>query len=158
MLACSFLIASSSKLLVARTGLKAGTSLISGQIGLLILELHALEWQKFYTFELEYLRPVGLLVRFYCLASLGVGKGCIMFWGRLDQNSDVHGNRQPPLTYNGQNGVSIFSWYFFYPILFLLAGNEDMHKVSDEFEFWPDQTTDYGVSCPWASKKFPIDL
>ena len=46
----------------------------------------------------------------------------------------------------------------FYLILFILAGNEDMHKISDEFEFWPDQTTDYGVSCPWASKKFPIDL
>ena len=28
-----------------------------------------------------------------------------------------------------------------------------MHKISDEFEFWPDRTTDYGVSCPWASKK-----
>ena len=24
-----------------------------------------------------------------------------------------------------------------------------MHKISDEFEFWPDRTTDYGVSCPW---------
>ena len=29
-----------------------------------------------------------------------------------------------------------------------LAGNEDMHKISDDFEFRPDQTTDYGVSCP----------
>ena len=44
------------------------------------------------------------------------------------------------------------------PILFILAGNEDMHKISNEFEFWPDRTTDYGVSCPWASKKLPIDL
>ena len=44
-----------------------------------------------------------------CVASLIVGKGCIMCWGRLDQNADVHGNRQPPLTYNGGNGVSIFS-------------------------------------------------
>ena len=43
-------------------------------------------------------------------------------------------------------------------IFFILAGNEDMHKISDEFEFPPDRTTDYGVSCPWASKKFPIDL
>ena len=47
----------------------------------------------------------------------------------------------------------------FDPILFMLAGNEDMHKISDEFEFRPDRrTTDYGVSCPWASKKIPIDL
>ena len=32
-----------------------------------------------------------------------------MFLGRLDQNSGVHGNRKPPLTYNGENGVSTFS-------------------------------------------------
>ena len=32
-----------------------------------------------------------------------------MFWGRLVQNSGVHGNRKPPLTYNGENGVSTFS-------------------------------------------------
>ena len=45
------------------------------------------------------------------------------------------------------------------PILFKLAGNEDMHNnILDEFEFRPDRTTDYGVSCPWASEKIPIDL
>ena len=31
--------------------------------------------------------------------------------------------------------------------------HEDMHKISDKFEFRPDRTTDYGISCPWASKK-----
>ena len=35
-----------------------------------------------------------------------------------------------------------------YPILFKLAGDEDMHNSLDEFEFRPDLTTDYGVSCP----------
>ena len=80
-----------------------------------------------------------------------------MFWSRLDQNSGVHGNRKPPLTYNGENGVSAFLSAFD-PILFILAGNEDLHKISDEFEFHPDRTTDYGVSCPWASKKFSMDL
>ena len=44
------------------------------------------------------------------------------------------------------------------PILFKLAGNEYMHNILDEFEFRPDRTTDYGVSCPWASEKIPIDL
>ena len=34
------------------------------------------------------------------------------------------------------------------PILFKLAGNEDMNNILDEFEFRPDRTTDYGVSCP----------
>ena len=110
MLARSFLIESLSKLLVTRTGIKARTSLISGQIRLHSLELLALEWRKFYTFELEYLwGQLANLDRILCVTSLGVGKGCIMFWGSLGQNSGVHGNRKPPLSNNGENGVSTFS-------------------------------------------------
>ena len=41
------------------------------------------------------------------------------------------------------------------PIFFKLTGNKDMHNIMNEFEFRPDRTTDYGVSCPWASKKYP---
>ena len=109
MLACSFLIESSS-LLVTRTGIKAWSSSILGRIRPLILELLALEWRKFHTFELAYLwNQLANLDQILCVASLGVGKGCILFWGRLDQNSDFHGNRKPPLTYNGENGVSTFS-------------------------------------------------
>ena len=120
MLARSFLIKLSSTLLVTRTGIKAWTSLISGRIRLLTLELLALEWRKFYTFELEYLwGQLANLDQILCVASLGLGKGCIMFWGRLDQNSGVHGNRKSTLTYNGENGVSTFSrllliWSFLY--------------------------------------------
>ena len=29
-----------------------------------------------------------------------------------------------------------------------------MHKISDELEFRPDRTTDYGVSCLWGLKNF----
>ena len=36
----------------------------------------------------------------------------------------------------------------FYPILFILAGNDDMHESSEESKTWPDLTTDCGVSCP----------
>ena len=42
----------------------------------------------------------------------------------------------------------------FYLILFILVGNEDMHKISEEFEFRPDRTTDYRISCPWGLKFF----
>ena len=109
MLAHSFLIESSSKLLVTRTGIKTRTSLILGHIRLLTFELLALERQKFYTFELEYLwASWPILIKFY-VTSLGVGKGFIMFWGRLDQNSGVHGNRKPPLIYKGENGITTFS-------------------------------------------------
>ena len=33
-----------------------------------------------------------------------------------------------------------------------------MHKISDELEFRPSRTTDYGVKLHLKSKKFPIDL
>ena len=110
MLARSFLIESSSKLLVTRTGIKTRSSSILGQMRPLILELLVLEWRKFHTFELEYLwSQLANLDQILFVASLGWGKGCIRFWGRLDQNSGFHGNRKPQLTYNGENDVSTFS-------------------------------------------------
>ena len=44
--------------------------------------------------------------------------------------------------------LPLFLGCFFYPILFILAGNDDMHERSKESEFLPDPTTDCGVSCP----------
>ena len=112
-----------------------------------------------HTFKLEYLwSQLANLDQILCVASLGWRKGCIRFWGILDQNSGFHGNRKPALTYNGENDVSTFSRLFLIRAFLILAGNEDLHKISDEFEFRPDRTIYYGVSCPWASKKFPIDL
>ena len=40
-----------------------------------------------------------------------------------------------------------FGLLVFDSILFILSGNEDMHKIPEEFDFRPDWTTDYGVSC-----------
>ena len=42
--------------------------------------------------------------------------------------------------------------------LIILAGNDDMHESSEEFEFWPDWTTHCGVSCPLMCEKIPIGL
>ena len=64
---------------------------------------------------------------------------------------------------------------FFHPILFILAGNDDMHESLEGFKIRPDSTTDgrknlhrlilgkFGVarvSCPSGSKKimFPLFL
>ena len=33
-------------------------------------------------------------------------------------------------------------------IFFILAGNENIHNISDEFEIRPDRTKDCRVSCP----------
>ena len=40
--------------------------------------------------------------------------------------------------------LPLFFSAVFHPILFILAGNDDMHKSLEEFEIQPDQTTD----CP----------
>ena len=136
MLACSFLIESSSKLLVTRTGKKAWTCLISGRIRLLTLELLDLEWRTFYTFELEYLwSQLANLDQILCVASLGVRKGCIMFWGRLDQNSGVHGNRKPPLAYNGENSVSTFSRLLLILSFLYLQGTRTCRKSRTSLNF-----------------------
>ena len=42
--------------------------------------------------------------------------------------------------------LPLFLVCFLYPILFILAGNDDMHESSEEFEIRPDLTTDCGVS------------
>ena len=154
----SFLIESSSKLLVTRTGIKAWTSYFgpdqTTHFGVtcpwMTKILHFRTWIS--------LKPVGQSWSNLMCSITGGGERLHNVWGRLDQNSDVHGNRKPPLNYNGENGVSTFSRLLLIRSFFILAGNEDMHIISNEFEFQPDRTTDYGVSCPWASKKFPIDL
>ena len=133
MLAHSFLIESSSKLLVTRTGIKTSMSSISSWIRPLILEFLALEWWKFHTCKLEYLwSQLASLDQILCVASLGWGKGCIRFWGRLDQNPSFHGNRKPPLTYNGENDVATFSRLFL--IRSFLA---HLNKVHGELLYYP---------------------
>ena len=44
--------------------------------------------------------------------------------------------------------VSPFFSAVFHSICFILADNYDMHENSEEFEIWPDSTTDCGVGCP----------
>ena len=51
-----------------------------------------------------------------------------------------------------------FSAVFLSDPFHILAGNDDMHESSDEFEIRPDPTTDCGVSCPLASEKNPHRL
>ena len=41
------------------------------------------------------------------------------------------------------------SSFMFDRIIIKVAGYQDRHKSSDEFDFGPDQTTHFGVTCPW---------
>ena len=66
-----------------------------------------------HTFKLECLwSHLGNIDQILYVASLGWGKGCVRFWGRLDQNSGFHSNRNLPLAYNGENDVSTCSRLF----------------------------------------------
>ena len=155
MLVRSVFIESSSKLLVTRTGIKAQTSLISSRIRLLTVELFALEWRKFYTFELEYLwSQVANLDQILCVASLRWGKGCIRFWGRLDQNSGIHGNRMLPLTYDGENDVSTFSRLFLIWSFLYLQVTRTCIKSLTSSNLGQIGPLTMEV-CPWGLKNFP---
>ena len=159
MLASLFLIESSSKLLVTRTGIKARLSLILGWIRPIILELIALEWRKFHTFELEYLwsQLTWSWSNFMC-SIIGVGERLHKVLGQIGSKLWFPWQQKSPVDLKWGKWYLHLFLVVFDPVLLILASNEDMHKISDEFEFRSDQTTDYGVSCPWVSKKFPIDL
>ena len=191
MLALSFLIESSSKLLVTRTGIKsrtssisglwfpwpiymffetgwcqvrlvddlleqavgikARTSLFSGRIRLLTLELLAFEWRNFYTSP----RPVGQSCSNFMCSITGSGERLHNVLRQIGSKLWCLWQQKAPIDLKmGKWCLHLFS-VAFYPILFILAGNDDMHKISDEFEFRPDRTNDYGVSCPWGIKHFP---
>ena len=40
------------------------------------------------------------------------------------------------------------SAFIFYQMNVKLAGNQDRHKILDEFDYWPDQTIRFEVTCP----------
>ena len=74
----------------------------------------------------------------------------------LDPTTGFHGNRY---CYNlkKKRCCHIFS-VVLDGILFILTGNDDIHKSLNEFEIRPDPTTDHRGSCHLASEKlrFPF--
>ena len=106
------------------------------------------------------LKPVGQPWSNFMCSITGVGESLHKVLGRLGQNSGFHGNRKPPMTYIGENEVSDFSQLFLIRSFLYVQVTRTCIKsrTKKKFEFRPDRTTDYGVSCPWASEKSPIDL
>ena len=157
MLAVSFLIESSSKLLVTRTGIKARSSSILGRIRPLILELLALAWRKCHTFETWIsLKPVGQSRSNFMCSIIGVGERLHKVLGQIGSKLLFPWQQKAPIDLQWRKWCLHLFSVVFDPILFILAGTEDMHKISDECEFRPDWTTDYGVSCPWGLNNFPF--
>ena len=97
MLARSFLIESSSKLLVTRTGTKARSNLILGRIRPLILELLALEWRKISHFWIWIsLKPVGQSWSNFMCSIIGVGERLHKILGHIDLDTLDSGERSLP--------------------------------------------------------------
>ena len=86
--------------------------------------------------------PIG--IKFYLKHHLGGGKG---FCRSVGPELWFSWQKISPIVIMGKTASSRFSNDFDW-ILFILAGNYDMHESLDEYEIWPNSTTDYGVSCP----------
>ena len=122
-----------------------------GRIRPRTMELVALERRKKFPYtynEENYFITFSRLFLIGSFSYLQVMRTCIKAWMSLNIG------QIPPLTMELaalerlRNRRHHFVSVAIDPILFKLAGNENMHNILDEFEFWPDLTTDYGVSCP----------
>ena len=153
MLALSFFIESSSMLLITRTSIKAWSSSVLGRIRPHILELLAPWVMKISQFWIWIsLKPVGQSGSNFMCSITGVGKRLQKVLGQIGSKL---WQQKVPIDLQGEKWCLHLFSVVFNPILFILAGNEDMHKILDEFEFQPDPTSDYRVSSPWILKNFP---
>ena len=112
MLAGSFFIKSSSKLLVSRTGIKAWMSLISGWIRQLTLELLALPWVTkilhFRTWISQ--RPVGQSWSNFMCSITGGGERLHNVLRQIGSKLVSMATESPHWLIMGKYGVSTFYW------------------------------------------------
>ena len=80
-------------------------------------------------------------------ASLGLGKAALGFGPDLSKTLVSMATDSSYRVIMEKTVLPLFSAVF-HPILFILAGNDDMHGSSEELEIQPDPTTNCGVSCP----------
>ena len=85
--------------------------------------------------------------KFYLKHHLGEGKASLGFGPDRIRTLVSMATDSPHRVIMGKTASSRFL-NVFDRILFNLAGKDDMHESVDDFEIWPDSTTDYGVSCP----------
>ena len=89
--------------------------------------------------------PIGM--KFYLKHHWGGGKASVFFDPDRIRTLVSMATDSSHRVIMGKTASSHFSNAFDL-ILFILAGNDDMHESLDEFEIWRDSTTDYRVSCP----------
>ena len=94
------------------------------------------------------LKPVGQPRSNFMCSITGVGERLHKVLGQIRSKLRFPWQQKAPIELQWEKRCLHLFSVVFDRIFFILAGNEDMHKISDEFEFPPDRTTDYGVSCP----------
>ena len=88
---------------------------------------------------------------------IGVAESLHTVLGQLDQNSGFHGNRKPPLTYNGKNDVSIFSRLFLIRSFLYLQVARSCIKSRTSLNFGQIELLATELAA-LRSKTIPIDL
>ena len=73
---------------------------------------------------------------------------CIKAWMRLNFGQIPPLTKELPAFERLKNRCHHFFLVAIDLVLVKLAGNEDMNKIMDKFEFQPIWTANYGVSCP----------
>ena len=66
---------------------------------------------------------------------IGVGERLHYVFRQVGKDSSFHGNRKPPLTYNGENDVSIFSQLFLIRSFFYLQVTRTCIKSQTSLNF-----------------------
>ena len=88
-----------------------------------------------------------IITKFYLNQHWGRGKAALGFetdWiGTLVSMGTDSSHRVTREKACDHSSAFIFNLFFF-----ILAGNENIHNISNEFEIRPDRTKDCGVSCP----------
>ena len=93
------------------------------------------------------LKPVGQSWSNFMCSIIGVGERLHKVLGQIGSKPWFPWQQKAPIDLQwGKWCLHLFP-IVFDPILFILAGNKHRHKIWDKFEFRPDRTTDYGVSC-----------
>ena len=158
-----FLIGSSSYLQVTRTSITSRTSSKFGQIGPRTAELAALKRLEKSPQTYNGRNLVNTLAPSIFKSIILILAGIEDMHESLDEfkfrpETDTNTSVICPCASEKMlyNVVTTVAPSFFDRIFFILAGNEDTHNISDEFEIRPDRTKDCGVSCYWASGKIPI--
>ena len=156
-----FLIRSFSYLQVTRTYISAWMSSNFGQIRLQTTELAALERQKKSPKTYNGENGVSTFSQLFLIRSfsyLQVTRTYISAWMSSNLGQIPLLTTELAALERLKNRCRHFFSVAIDQIHFRFVGNEDMHNISNEFEFRPAWTTDYRVICPWTSKKYPHRL